>query len=105
MADSTNEQLIPDLDRIEEMVTAHKWVTLRDSVEGAAELENAVFLQKNAESFFSLLKLHKHGKIFRLSLYPSIYRDGVGEPLASIAMTKEDLQTLRDYLDAALQSA
>src|ERR1051325_1146879 len=97
-----NEQQIPALNKIEEMVAANKWVTLRDDVNGAIELENAVFLQKHSESFFSLAKLHKHGKVFRLSLYLSIYKDGVGEPLASIAMTKDDLETLRDYLTSVL---
>lgn len=94
-------QELPPLDRVEQMVTVNKWCELRDALDGAIELQDALFMRPNAESFFSLAKLHKHGKIFRLSFYLSIYKDGVGEPLASISMTEDDLKTLTSHLLAA----
>lgn len=96
----SERELIPvePVTRIEQMVDLNKWRGFYDSLDGAVQLQDAIHMERNREGFVGEAALHRHGTIFRLSVYANHYP----EPQVSLAMSEADLKTLAGLLNAAL---
>lgn len=78
------------IERVEEMVALNKVCTFHDPLDAATRLEDALFMERNSESFFSEVMIHRHGSVLRLS----IYRNHFPEPLCSLVMSEDDMKKL-----------